>query len=295
MTVHTNAYPHLDRELRFFPLGVDNPQRLNQSQIRHYNDFGYLSPLDVFDETEISGIRSYFDALLERTQAAGWGSNELTNLHKHCRGVHELVTSPRILDIVQDLLGETLILRNSHFFLKLPGDLTRVSWHQDASYWPLTPSKVVSAWLAIDDSELANGAFQVIPRSHLQAQVPFQESAPEERNLLTQTVEDPQRFGDPPTAIELRAGQMSLHSDWILHGSEANLSERRRCGLAMRYLAADVRAFNGWNRDSIICRGRDPDGHWADHPQPAGERIPARPEGAEASTQVFAGAWTREG
>ncbi len=49
-------------------------------------------------------------------------------------------------------------------------------------------------------------------------------------------------FGDAPVALEMRAGQISLHSDWILHGSEPNRSDRRRCGLAMRYLSADVRA-----------------------------------------------------
>ena len=33
-----------------------------------------------------------------------------------------------------------------------------------------------------------------------------------------------------PVALEMRAGQVSLHSDWILHGSEPNRSNRRRCG-----------------------------------------------------------------
>ena len=53
------------------------------------------------------------------------------------------------------------------------------------------------------------------------------------------------------------AGQISLHSDWILHGSEPNRSNRRRCGPAMRYLSADVRAYDGWNANSIWCRGTD--------------------------------------
>ena len=52
----------------------------------------------------------------------------------------------------------------------------------------------------------------------------------------------------------MRAGQISLHSDWILHGSEPNRSNRRRC-LAMRYLSGDVRADYGWNQNPIVCRG----------------------------------------
>ena len=290
----TDAFPELDRELRFFPLGVGNPRCLTKAQIDHYNEKGFLSPIDVLDESEVGVVREYVDELLEKALAAGWSSNELTNWHKHCLGVYDLVSNSRILDVVQDLLGETLILRSSYFFIKLPGEGIRVSWHQDASYWPLTPSKVVSAWLAIEDSDLSNGAMQVIPRSHLAAQVPFHASTPEEHNLLSQTVGDPARYGDAPVVITLKAGQMSLHSDWILHGSEPNQSDRRRCGLAMRYLSSDVRAFNGWNRDSVICRGSDPSGHWADHPRPDGECIPNKPEGVEPATRAFSHAWVRK-
>ena len=81
----------------------------------------------------------------------------------HCGGVWDIVTDRRIIDVVSDLLGDTVVLRHSHLFAKLPGDPRRVSWHQDASYWPLTPSRVVSAWLAFDDVDVANSAMQVIP------------------------------------------------------------------------------------------------------------------------------------
>lgn len=278
MTERSDAFPELERDLRFFPLGVEEPRHLSGEQVRQYNERGYVFPIDIFSASEIEAIRSYFDELLPQALAAGWNSYELTNWHKHCRGVWDIVTDSRIIDVMEDMLGETVILRHSHFFAKLPGDGMRVSWHQDASYWPLTPSKVVSAWLAIDDVDLGNGAMQVIPGSHLNAQVAFRDSAEEERNVLNQTVEQPEAFGDPPVALELRAGQISLHSDWVLHGSEPNESTRRRCGLAMRYLSKDVRAYNGWNAHSVICRGEEPTGHWADHPRPAGELIPTKEE-----------------
>ena len=177
--------------------------------------------------------------------------------HKHCGGMWDIVTDSRIIDVVADLLGDTVVLRHSHLFAKLPGDPKRVSWHQDASYWPLTPSRVVSAWLAIDDVDVANSAMQVIGGSHHHAQLTFRESTATENNVLVQTVDNAADYGDPPVALEMRAGQISLHSDWILHGSEPNRSNRRRCGPAMRYLSADVRAYDGWNANSIWCRGTD--------------------------------------
>ena len=83
-----------------------------------------------------------------------------------------------------------MILRHSHLFAKLPGDAKRVAWHQDASYWPLSPSRVVTAWLAIDDVNLYNSAMQVIPRSHHHAQLAFRDSTTAENSVLVQTVDD---------------------------------------------------------------------------------------------------------
>ena len=69
-----------------------------------------------------------------------------------------------------------MILRHSHLFAKLAGDPKRVIWHQDASYWPLTPSPVVSVWLAIDDTDVDNSAMHVIGGSHHHAQLTFRDS-----------------------------------------------------------------------------------------------------------------------
>lgn len=67
---------------------------------------------------------------------------------------------------------------------------------------------------------------------------------------------------------ELRAGQCSIHSDLLLHGSEVNDSDRRRCGLTLRYCTPDVRGTLGWNNEGIIVSGRDPDNHWGNPPRP---------------------------
>ena len=295
MTQRTNAYPELERDLRFYPLGVDEPRLLAPEQIQQYNDKGYIFPIDIFSQSEIEEIRRYFDDLLPQAMDSGWNNYEITNWHKHCQGIWDVVTDSRIIDVMEDMLGETVILRHSHLFAKLPGDGKRVSWHQDASYWPLTPSKVVSAWLAIDDVDLGNGPMQVIPGSHLNAQVAFRDSTAEEQNVLNQTVENPEDYGDPPVAFQLKAGQISLHSDWVLHGSEPNVSDRRRCGLAMRYLSKDVRAYNGWNENSIVCRGSEPTGHWANHPRPAGELIPIKDDGEDVTSVSMSLATDDEG
>ena len=276
MTGHTDAFPELNRVRQFFSLGVDHPSTLSNTQVRQFNEKGYIFPLDVFTSAEMADHRAYFDHLIEKAVAAGWNSYSINGWHKHCAGIYELVTTSRILDYVQDLLGENLICWGTHYFSKMPGDGKRVSWHQDASYWPLSPSKTVTAWLAIDDADEENGAMQVVPGSHLHGQVAFEESAADENNVLYQTVNNAESYGDAPVVIALKAGQMSLHTDWLLHGSEPNNSSRRRCGLTMRFVSPDVRALKGWNANSVICRGSDPSGHWANNPRPDGDTIPER-------------------
>ena len=126
------------------------------------------------------------------------------------------MTEPRIIDVVSDLLGDTVILRRSHLFAKLPGDPKRVSWHQDASYWPLTPSRVVSAWLAIDDVRTsATPQCRSSPARTTTFPLTFHDSAEEENKALFQTVRDADACGESPVALEMRAGQISLHSELI--------------------------------------------------------------------------------
>ena len=59
-----------------------------------------------------------------------------------------------------------------------------------------------------------------------------------------------------------------MHTDLLLHGSEANESDRRRCGLTLRYCTTDVRAYQGWSVKGVVIRGDDPDGHWGNPPRP---------------------------
>ena len=66
----------------------------------------------------------------------------------------------------------------------------------------------------------------------------------------------------------LRAGEFSMHTDLLLHGSEANQSTRRRCGLTLRYAAAEVRAYLDWNQKGVWVSGGDPGRHWANRPRP---------------------------
>lgn len=68
----------------------------------------------MFGPEEIADHRTYFDNLLAKAQAAGWDSYGINGWQHHCPGIYDLATDDRILDILQDLLGENLVLRGTH-------------------------------------------------------------------------------------------------------------------------------------------------------------------------------------
>jgi len=260
----------VERDLHFRPSAVTEPKTLTREQVAAFNRDGFLKGLRVFDEAEIDGHRRYFDRLLARVVAAGGTSYSISTAHLKYGPVYDLLAHPRIVAYVRDLLGDDVVAWGSHYFCKMPRDGKCVPWHQDASYWPLTPSKAVTVWLAIDDADRENACMRFIPGTHHVGHLTYRMTEAADQTVLNQEVENVERYGKP-VDVELRAGEISVHTDLLLHGSEGNRSGRRRCGLTLRYCAADVRAYEGWNAKGVIVSGRHASGHWANPPRPDDE------------------------
>lgn len=258
----------IPRDLRFHPSTTREPRQLSAAQIEQFNRDGYLKGLRVLDDAEVLAQRRAFDALLARALAAGGDSYSISSAHLKYGTVYDLLTHSRIVAIVRDLLGNDVIGWGAHYFCKMPGDGKRVAWHQDASYWPLTPSKAITVWLAIDDSDRGNACMRVVPGSHWHGHLTYRLSEADESNVLDQTVENAEGVGTP-IDLELRAGEVSIHSDLLLHGSEANCSDRRRCGLTLRYCTPDVTAHLGWYDKGVHVCGTCPPNRWANRQRPS--------------------------
>ena len=93
-----------------------------------------------------------------------------------------------------------------------------------------------TVWVALERSDRENGCLRVIPRSHKPAVL--KEHLREEGGALTQRLGDDAFDEADAVDVELEPGQMSLHDVYMIHGSNANTSPRRRAGLAIRYMPA---------------------------------------------------------
>lgn len=258
----------MDRDLRFYPSQVTKPGSLSVEQVEQYNRDGYVKDLAVFSLAEADELRAYFDALLERAIAAGGDSYSISSAHLTYGRIYDLLREPRIISYVKDILGDDVIGWGSHFFCKMPHDGKSVAWHQDASYWPLTPSKAVTVWLAVDDADIENACMKFVSGSQRVGHLTFRPSADEEGNVLNQTIDNAEQYGEV-IFDELKSGQVSLHSDLLLHGSEANDSDRRRCGLTLRYCTPDVVAGSNWHDKGVVVAGNDYSGNWSNPTRPA--------------------------
>jgi len=233
-----------------------------------YAERGYCWPCSGLDSGEADAFRQQFTAYWQENigRYEGCLPRERVPLqidsHLALRWVCDLATHPRVLDAVEQVLGPDILLWNTHWFPKFPGDGSYVSWHQDATYWGLHPPDVTTAWIALTRSSRENGCLRVIPGSHAGELLPQRETY-SAANMLSRGQEiaidvDEDRAVD----LELRPGEFSLHHIGIVHGSGPNLGNEARIGLAVRYVAPNVVQTGSEPDIVLLARGRDAFGHF---------------------------------
>ena len=189
--------------------------------------------------------------------------------------LNRLMRHPAIVDAVSRLIGPDILCWTSNAFIKEPGDGRFVSWHQDATYWGLGSERIVTAWVALTPSTRLNGCMRMVPGSHRWNELPHRDTF-DPANLLTRGQEIAVPVDEAQAvAVELEAGEMSLHHVMIAHGSGPNQSTGRRVGIAFRYIAPDLVQSSGLRDSATLVAGEDRFGHFEPEPAPTGDMDPA--------------------
>jgi len=259
----------VEQDLSFRPVENASPKILSSGDISRYNSDGFCQPFSVFGASEITRIRAYTDGLMDAM--GDDGSYGINCYQARLRGLFDIATDPRILDHVEDIIGPNILCWATAILSKKPHDPKRVPWHQDASFWMLSPARTVTVWLAIDDANEQNSAMRFIPGTHDRGAL--ETSAQDDGAVFHKGTANADALGTPFTNT-LKAGQISLHADMLVHGSLANTSNRRRCGLTLRYCPPEVQITDAtWAKgvEAILCRGDA--GTWTTHPRPEGDDI----------------------
>ena len=141
-----------------------------------------------------------------------------------------------------------------------PTKAGNVGWHQDYTYWQCTDStELVTAWIALQDTDLTNGCMSVIPGSHKwglheAADGFFNQDLDSFKSALAKSGRE---WREEP--LILKAGQASFHHSLTFHGSGQNHSYQPRLSV-VSHLMPDGMAYKnrGHNVDNIRLLGPRP-------------------------------------
>ncbi len=219
--------------------------KLTRDEVERYQSEGWVVPQYALPQQHVQHMVGALETLLE--QNPGVRPEKLVSAHvagdngEGVRGVSDfldLARNPELVELVSGVIGQDVILWGCHVFCKPAGEGYETPWHQDGHYWPIRPLANCTVWVALEDSTVVNGCLRVIPGSHRAKQL--HEHLHEDRNDLTLNQRMAAGSFDEAAAvdIELRAGQMSLHDVYMIHGAKANTSRHRRTGVALRYMPA---------------------------------------------------------
>lgn len=248
-------------------------KRLTPEQVRHYHENGFFGPVDLLTPEECLEVRRH----VEEVEAKLGGQ-----IQKRCQikahlpfpFLTDLVSHPRLLDAVEDLIGPNILCWGSSFFQKEADDKTFVSWHQDSTYYGLEPPDTCTAWIAISEASIASGCMRFLPASHNKGLYSHDELKTAQ-NLLSrgQTVQGIDE--SKAVHVPLKAGQFSFHKEDCLHASHPNTTGDRRIGLSIHYVAPSVRETNFPGASAMLLRGKDTHGYWKEDLRPKVDFDPA--------------------
>lgn len=222
-----------------------------------YERDGFLPAVTIVESSEAADHLR----LLEETEARVGKLHYFNKVHLFFDSPLRLAMHPQVLDVVEQLIGEDILLYNVTYIIKEAHSESFVSWHQDLTYWGLSDDAQVSMWLALTPATAENGCMRMIPSSHKQGRLTHQETDSKDNVLdLGQTVLDVDE--SQARLCALSAGEASFHHGWTLHASGANCSDTRRVGLNVQYLAPHVCQTQTIVDSAMLVRGKDAYRHY---------------------------------
>lgn len=260
------------------------PKVLTETAITEYRETGAHSPVRVFSADEAAALRAAVEAheaergpiFTENRPRPGdpfQGSYRFKS-HLLFKCLADAIRHPKILDMVEDLIGPDILCWTTHWFIKEANSTKFVSWHQDNNYWGVETDDLVSVWLALSPATMESGCIRILPGSHREAALKHVDTWAED-NMLTrgQTIEGIDE--SKAVNLELEPGEAAIFDYRLAHASHANRSNDRRIGLGIRYIPPTARqVVADWDSASLM-RGVDTHGHFELEPEPSRDFDPA--------------------
>ena len=136
-----------------------------------FHEEGFLVVRGLLNAAEVQELRTHGDDLMHgrvdvpgiEPPAPGMTLEEIERrylrihmLHRHLEIEERYLLHPRVLDVLEALIGPDLLALQTMYFIKAPGGAGQ-GYHQDSYYIPTYPDSLCGAWMAIDGADETNG------------------------------------------------------------------------------------------------------------------------------------------
>ena len=236
-------------------------------RVAAYHRDGYCSPVDALTGQEAAQLRAKLEQFEACLPPGPVVRRDRRKLHVRLSWMRDLVEDPRILDVIEKLIGPDILVYNSTFFIKEKQSDAVTFWHQDSAYFGLFPHEHVTAWVAFSDASERAGCMKFVPGSHKRGRLAHvtlggSNSLNNAAQGINETHADHETVHAP-----LRPGQFSLHNTNVIHASDPNRGDDRRIGVGISYIPAHCEK-SGLRMTATLVRGSDRYGHFDAEPDP---------------------------
>jgi phytanoyl-CoA hydroxylase len=185
-------------------------------------------------------------------------------LHRRLELHERYMLHPRVLDVLEVIIGPDVLAMQTMLFLKPPGKPGQ-GWHQDSYYIPTHPDTLCGAWIAIDDCDERNGAMWMAKGSAAEPVYPpcpdvgygFGDKLVSDiRYVKGVSDTDDSKNSLSPIAdrydqvlVPAKAGDVVFFNGHVLHRSKQNFTtDRFRRSFVSHY--CNARSFTQWGADA---------------------------------------------
>ena len=242
--------------------------QVSTKDVAEYHDRGYWISPKLIDDAQIKRLRTGLERIFRGDiDGDGWPyENELAKLPDDPHAVRMLTNGWWINQQVRNLVLGSKLGRVAAALMQIPAirlwhdqvvwkppignvatNAGNIGWHQDYAYWNCTSTtNMITAWVALQDTDLTNGGMRTLVGSHRcglveEADTFFDQDLDALAHRFAQHVGD--RWIDEPCV--LKAGQVSFHHPLCFHGSGPNTSDQPRLCVIAHYMPADCAYKSG--------------------------------------------------
>lgn len=218
-------------------------RKLTASELKHYEENGFVLIPDFFSVEELSDMNEELDNLSQsndaRLQVQGEHEGFIYQLALLTDKTKGFAEDDRVLNLIEDIVKPGISIFSSKLLTKLPHSESVCHWHQDDAYYNevVDSNTRMSIWVPLQDTNEENGCLWVVPGSH---KTGIQSYTTKDNGTCRKALVEEEVDLSKAIPIHMKAGTVILFHALLWHSSKGNQSDHVRRAFIVSYQEATV-------------------------------------------------------